>query len=164
MVPSVPTRTVSRSFPTKQTTIHKDISPTIQKKPELLPYRIFVSVKNRSVIPYLVTKANFIACHNFSFVEKVNMLDNLEVGGSFLLTSEYDKDTVWSKLPGRVQKQIIDKKAKFYVIDAFGIGHEIGLGARINTIMQTAFFKISKVIDDNTAIESIKICNQENLR
>lgn len=106
--------------------------------------------------PYLVSKANFIACHNFSFIEKVNMLDNLETGGIFLLTSEYDKDTVWSKLPGRVQKQIIDKKAKFFVIDAIGIGEEIGLGARINTIMQTAFFKISKVIDENTAIESIK--------
>lgn len=106
--------------------------------------------------PYLVTKANFIACHNFSFIEKVNMLDNLAVGGSFLLTSEYDKDTVWSKLPGRVQKQIIDKNAKFYVIDAMGIGHKIGLGARINTIMQTAFFKISKVIDQNLAIDSIK--------
>ena len=107
-------------------------------------------------LPYLVTKANFIACHNFSFVEKVNMLVNLEEGGSFLLTSEFDKDTVWSKLPGRVQKQIIDKKAKFFVIDAFGIAHGIGLGPRINSIMQTAFFKISKVIDDSIAIEAIK--------
>jgi pyruvate-ferredoxin/flavodoxin oxidoreductase len=107
-------------------------------------------------LPYLVTKANFIACHNFSFIEKVNMLVNLEEGGSFLLTSEFDKDTVWSKLPGRVQKQIIDKKAKFFVIDAFGIAHTIGLGPRINSIMQTAFFKISKVIDENIAIDAIK--------
>jgi pyruvate-ferredoxin/flavodoxin oxidoreductase len=106
--------------------------------------------------PYLITKANFIACHNFSFVEKVDMLKNLQDGGIFLLTSEYDKDTIWSHIPGRVQKQLIDKKAKFYVIDAIGIGHEIGLGARINTIMQVAFFKIAKVIDESVAIESIK--------
>jgi pyruvate-ferredoxin/flavodoxin oxidoreductase len=106
--------------------------------------------------PYLITTANFIACHNFSFVEKVQMLDNLEEGGSFLLTSEYDKDTVWSKLPGRVQKQIIDKKAKFYVIDAIGIAQSIGLGPRINSIMQTAFFQIAKVIDEKTAVDSIK--------
>jgi pyruvate-ferredoxin/flavodoxin oxidoreductase len=84
------------------------------------------------------------------------MLKNLQDGGVFLLTSEYDKDTVWSHIPGRVQKQIIDKKAKFFVIDAIKIGHEIGLGARINTIMQVAFFKISKVIDESVAIEAIK--------
>ena len=84
------------------------------------------------------------------------MLDNLQDGGTFLLTSEYDADTVWTKLPGRVQKQIIDKKLKFYVVDAIGIAQNIGLGPRINTIMQTAFFKISKVIDETLAIESIK--------
>ncbi|MBN1604921.1 MAG: pyruvate:ferredoxin (flavodoxin) oxidoreductase [Chitinispirillaceae bacterium] len=106
--------------------------------------------------PYLISKANFIACHNFSFIEKVDMLKNLQDGGVFLLTSEYDKDTVWSHIPGSVQKQIIDKKAKFFVIDAIKIGHEIGLGARINTIMQVAFFKISKVIDESVAIEAIK--------
>jgi pyruvate-ferredoxin/flavodoxin oxidoreductase len=106
--------------------------------------------------PYLITKANFLACHNFSFLEKFSMLQNLQDGGIFLLNSEYDKDSVWDKLPGRVQKQIIDKKLKFYVIDGIKIGEEVGLGSRINTIMQTAFFKISKVIDDNVAIESIK--------
>jgi pyruvate-ferredoxin/flavodoxin oxidoreductase len=112
--------------------------------------------KNPIRRPYLITKANFIACHNFSFLEKYNMLDNLQEGGCFLLTSEYDAATVWSKLPGRVQKQIIDKKAKFYIVDAIGIAAGIGLGPRINTIMQTAFFKISKVIDDKLAIDSIK--------
>jgi pyruvate-ferredoxin/flavodoxin oxidoreductase len=106
--------------------------------------------------PYLITRANFLACHNFTFVEKYDMLKNLETGGVFLLTSEYDKDTVWSKLPGWVQKQIIDKKAKFYVIDALKIAREVGLGNLINTIMQTAFFEISKVIDEKVAIEHIK--------
>jgi pyruvate-ferredoxin/flavodoxin oxidoreductase len=106
--------------------------------------------------PYLITKANFIACHNFSFMEKYPIVDHLVEGGSFLLTSEFDEKTVWSKLPGRVQKQLIDKKAKFFVVDAIGIAQGIGLGPRINTIMQSAFFKISKVIDDKLAIDSIK--------
>jgi pyruvate-ferredoxin/flavodoxin oxidoreductase len=106
--------------------------------------------------PYLVTSAQFIACHNFSFVEKYNMLDYLIEGGTFLLEAPYDKDTVWSKLPGRMQKQLIDKKAKFFVIDAMGIAEKIGLGGRINTIMQTAFFTISKVIEEKLALDSIK--------
>jgi pyruvate-ferredoxin/flavodoxin oxidoreductase len=110
--------------------------------------------------PYLITKANFIACHNFTFIEKYDMLKNLVEGGTFLLASEFDKDTVWSKIPGRVQKQIIDKKLKFYVINALAIAKDVGLGNLINTIMQTAFFQISdelkKVIDEKKAIESIK--------
>jgi len=106
--------------------------------------------------PYLVTSANFLACHNFSFMEKYDMLKNLEDGGMFLLTSEYDKDAVWAKLPGRVQKQIIDKKLKFYVIDALTIAKETGMGNLINTIMQAAFFEISGVIDSKTAIAAIK--------
>lgn len=106
--------------------------------------------------PYLITSANFIACHNFSFLEKFDMLKNAKVGGTFLLTSIYDKDEVWQKLPGNMQSQIISKKLKFYVIDAIKIAEDLGLGARINTIMQTAFFKISKVIDEEIAIEAIK--------
>ncbi|MDD5006217.1 MAG: pyruvate:ferredoxin (flavodoxin) oxidoreductase [Candidatus Omnitrophica bacterium] len=112
--------------------------------------------KNIIRSPYLITSANFLACHNFSFLDKFDMLKNVMNGGTFLLTSIYDKDEVWSKLPGMVQKQIIDKKLKFYVIDAINIAEGLGLGARINTIMQTAFFKISKVIDENIAIEEIK--------
>ncbi|MCX7726000.1 MAG: pyruvate:ferredoxin (flavodoxin) oxidoreductase, partial [Chitinispirillaceae bacterium] len=106
--------------------------------------------------PYLITKANFIACHNFSFLEKYNMLDNLVEGGTFLLEAPFNKDEIWDKLPGRVQKQLIDKKARFFVIDAIGIAEKIGLGPRINTIMQTAFFSIAKIIDKNMAVDSIK--------
>ena len=84
------------------------------------------------------------------------MLKNVADGGTFLLTSLHDKDTVWSTLPGKVQKQIIDKKLKFYIIDAISIAESVGLGGRINVIMQTAFFKISQVIDLNTAIDAIK--------
>lgn len=106
--------------------------------------------------PYLISKANFLACHNFSFLEKYDMLKNVEKGGTFLLTSMYDKDEVWQHLPSKVQKQIIDKELKFYVIDAIDIAEEIGLGGRINVIMQTAFFKISGVMGQKESVEAIK--------
>jgi len=91
--------------------------------------------------PYLISKAHFFACHNWSFLDKYDMLKNAQEGGVFLLNSPYGKDEVWEKLPAKVQKQIIDKKLKFYIINAVKIAEEIGLGGRINTIMQTAFFK-----------------------
>ena len=106
--------------------------------------------------PYLISKAHFFACHNWSFLDKYDMLKNAQEGGVFLLNSPYGKDEVWEKLPAKVQKQIIDKKLKFYIINAVKIAEEIGLGGRINTIMQTAFFKISKIIDENKAINAIK--------
>ena len=106
--------------------------------------------------PYLITKANFLACHNFSFLEKYDMLKNIIDGGIFLLTSSYGKEEVWKQIPAKVQKQIIDKKLKFYVIDAIKIAEDLGLGSRINVIMQTAFFKISGILEENVAIEAIK--------
>jgi len=106
--------------------------------------------------PYLISKANFLACHKFSFLEKYDMLKHIVDEGTFLLTSEYNKNTVWEKLPPKVQKQIIDKKLKFYVIDAVKIASELGLGTRINTIMQTAFFLISDILLKETAISAIK--------
>jgi pyruvate-ferredoxin/flavodoxin oxidoreductase len=112
--------------------------------------------KNQIQKPYLVSAANFLACHNFSFCEKYDMLRDLVPSGIFLLNSPYGKDEVWDKLPYEMQKQIIDRKVKFYVIDAVKIAEELGLGARINTIMQTSFFRISKVIDDKLAINEIK--------
>jgi len=106
--------------------------------------------------PYLVTKADFVACHNPSFLEKYDMLSAAREGGTFLLTSMHGKDEVWDTLPQEVQKQIIDKKLKFYVIDAISLAQELGLGARINVIMQTAFFKISNIIPLDTAVKAIK--------
>ncbi len=106
--------------------------------------------------PYLITKADFIACHNPSFLEKYDMLSAAREGATFLLTSLHNKDEVWDTLPQEVQKQIIDKKLKFYVIDAMSLAQELGLGARINVIMQTAFFKISNIIPLEMAIKAIK--------
>ena len=106
--------------------------------------------------PYLIRKADFIACHNPSFLEKYDMLSSAKDSGTFLLTSSHDKDHVWDTLPQEVQKQIVDKKLKFYIIDAISLAQELGLGARINVIMQTAFFKISNVIPLDIALGSIK--------
>jgi len=106
--------------------------------------------------PYLIRQADFVACHNPSFVEKYDMLANIKQGGTFLLTSMHSKDEVWDTLPKEVQKQIIDKKLKFYCIDAISIAEKLGLGARINVIMQTAFFKISNIIPIDKSVAAIK--------
>ncbi|MCC8117046.1 MAG: 2-oxoacid:acceptor oxidoreductase family protein, partial [Planctomycetes bacterium] len=105
---------------------------------------------------YLIHSANFIACHQWSFLEKYDMLKDLKEGGVFLLNSIYSKDEVWDKLPREVQQRILDKKAKFYVIDAYEVAQKAGMGGRINTIMQTCFFKIADVIPADKAIEYIK--------
>jgi pyruvate-ferredoxin/flavodoxin oxidoreductase len=106
--------------------------------------------------PYLIDHADFIACHNFSFLEKYDMVSKAKPGGTFLLCSPFEHDEVWDKMPKEVQQQIIDKKLKFYVINAIKLGEELGLGARINVIMQTAFFKISNIIPLTTALKEIK--------
>ncbi len=106
--------------------------------------------------PYLIDAADFVACHNFSFLEKYDMLNKAKQGATFLLNSPYDKDEVWDQLPREVQKSIIEKELKFYVIDGVRLGSEIGLGHRINVIMQTAFFAISKIIPLEKAIAEIK--------
>lgn len=105
---------------------------------------------------YLISRANFVACHNFSFLEKYDMINNLIPGGTFLLNSPFSAAEVWDKMPQEVQKEIIAKKAKFFIINAVKIAEELGLGARINTIMQTAFFKISEVIPFDIAVTDIK--------
>ncbi|HEY3445485.1 MAG TPA: pyruvate:ferredoxin (flavodoxin) oxidoreductase [Myxococcales bacterium] len=105
---------------------------------------------------YLVTKANFVACHQFVFLEKFDMLSYALPNATFLLNSSYGKDEVWSKLPKHVQQHLIDKKIKFYVVDAVSVAKATGMGGRINTIMQTCFFAISGILPREEAIEQIK--------
>ncbi|HPO98951.1 MAG TPA: pyruvate:ferredoxin (flavodoxin) oxidoreductase [bacterium] len=105
---------------------------------------------------YLLTSANFIGCHQFVFLEKYDMLEKAVEGAVFLLNSPYGPDEVWDKIPCRVQEQIIQKKIKFYVIDAYKVARETGMGVRINTIMQTCFFAISGVLPKDEAIAAIK--------
>lgn len=112
--------------------------------------------KEKIFKPYLVSKGNFIACHNPAFLEKIDMLSHAEEGATFLLATSRKKDEVWDTLPVEVQQQLIDKKMKFYIIDAISLADELGLGSRINMIMQTAFFVISGIIPKEDAIKAIK--------
>jgi len=105
---------------------------------------------------YLVSKANFVACHQWIFLERYDMLSSLVDGGVFLLNSPFGKDEIWDHLPQEVQKQLIAKKAKFYVIDAYQVARDTGMGSRMNVIMQVCFFAISKVLPREEAIEAIR--------
>ncbi|GAB4302647.1 MAG: pyruvate:ferredoxin (flavodoxin) oxidoreductase [Thiohalomonadaceae bacterium] len=106
--------------------------------------------------PYLITSANFIACHKFNFINQVEMLDKAAKGAVFLLNSPVGPDRVWDELPMPVQQTIIDKQLKFYVIDATAVARNVGMGRRINTIMQTCFFALSGVLPRDEAINKIK--------
>src|SRR5437667_4425721 len=105
---------------------------------------------------YLIYKANFVACHQWIFLERYDMLSTLVPGGVFLLNSPFGPDQVWDHLPREVQTQLIAKKAKFYVIDAYQVARETGMGSRMNTIMQACFFAISMVLPREEAIEAIR--------
>jgi pyruvate-ferredoxin/flavodoxin oxidoreductase len=105
---------------------------------------------------YLISKASFVACHQFVFLDTYDMLDPAGDGATFLLTSPYGPDEVWDHLPRKIQKRIIEKNIRFYVIDSYKVAKECGMGARINTIMQTCFFAISGVLPRDEAIAAIK--------
>ncbi|HVM94629.1 MAG TPA: pyruvate:ferredoxin (flavodoxin) oxidoreductase [Terriglobales bacterium] len=105
---------------------------------------------------YLVSKANFVACHQWIFLERYDMLSALVEGGTFLLNSPYPADETWDKLPRKVQEQLIAKKARFFVIDAYSVARDTGMGSRMNTILQVCFFAISKILPREEAIEAIR--------
>lgn len=105
---------------------------------------------------YLIRKANFVACHQYTFVEKYDMLSMAAKGATFLLNSPYSADEVWDHLPLEVQQDIIKKELKLFVIDAYAVARDTGMGVRINTIMQTCFFAISGVLPRDEAIKQIK--------
>jgi pyruvate-ferredoxin/flavodoxin oxidoreductase len=106
--------------------------------------------------PYLIGQANFVACHQFSFLERFDVLKYAMPGAVFLLNSTYSPEEVWDQLPRETQQTILDKKLKFYVIDAYEVAQKTGMGGRINTIMQTCFFAISGVLPREQAIDEIK--------
>ena len=105
---------------------------------------------------YLITRAQFVACHQPVFLERYDMVSNLVEGGTFLLNSPHAPDKVWDTLPRPIQEELVAKKARFYVIDATRVARETGMGARINTIMQTCFFALAGVLPRDEAIEAIK--------
>jgi pyruvate-ferredoxin/flavodoxin oxidoreductase len=106
--------------------------------------------------PYLISKANFVAVHQFGFLQLYDVLEPAEEGAVFLLNAPYGLEQIWDQLPRKVQEQIIQKRLKFYAIDAYKVAQELGLGGRINTTMQTCFFAISGVLPRDEAIEQIK--------
>src|SRR5512139_2129773 len=106
--------------------------------------------------PYLITHAQFVACHKFNFLERFDVLRFAMQGGVFLLNSLYGPDEVWDYLPHEAQEVILKKKLRFFVINAYEVAKETGMGVRINTIMQTCFFAISGVLPRDEAIEEIK--------
>lgn len=105
---------------------------------------------------YLISSANFVASHQQIFLEKFDMLKDAVEGATFLLNTQVETDKVWETLPEKVQRDLIDKKMDFYVIDAYKVAEQTGMGARINTIMQTCFFAISKILPKDEAIGMIK--------
>jgi len=113
--------------------------------------------------PYLITPntANFVACHQFTFLERYDILKYAQPGGVFLLNTIYGPDEVWDTLPKEVQKDLIEKKLKFYVINAYDVAQKTGMGERVNTIMQTCFFAISGILPRDEAIAKIKYTIQK---
>ena len=105
---------------------------------------------------YLIRQANFVACHNPSYVDKYNMVQELVDGGTFLLNCPWDMEGLEKHLPGQVKAYIADHNIKFYTIDGIKIGKEIGLGGRINTVLQSAFFKLASIIPEEEAIDLMK--------
>ena len=105
---------------------------------------------------YLIRQANFVACHNPSYVDKYNMVQELVDGGTFLLNCPWDMDGLEKHLPGQVKAYIANHNIKFYTIDGIKIGKEIGLGGRINTVLQSAFFKLAAIIPEEEAIDLMK--------
>lgn len=105
---------------------------------------------------YLINKANFIACHQQEFLEKTDMLRQAALNATFLLNTKVPKEEVWDSLPEKVQKDLIEKKMKLFIIDAYTVANQTGMGVRINTIMQTCFFAISNIFPKDEAIQLIK--------
>ena len=105
---------------------------------------------------YLVQRADFVACHQFGFLERIDVLDRAAEGATFLLNAPFEADEVWQHLPVEVQEQIIAKRLRFWVVDATGVAQEAGLGKRVNTVLQTCFFALADVLPLDQAIAAIK--------
>ncbi|HZJ36048.1 MAG TPA: pyruvate:ferredoxin (flavodoxin) oxidoreductase, partial [Gillisia sp.] len=105
---------------------------------------------------YLINMADFIACHQFNFVDKYDILKNIKKGGTFLLNSPFSNEEIWDELPKKMQEKIVENELEFYVIDATKVAQDVNLGKRTNTILQTCFFAISGVLPKNEAIQKIK--------
>jgi pyruvate-ferredoxin/flavodoxin oxidoreductase len=111
---------------------------------------------------YLISRANFVACHQPFLLETQDVLGALVPGGTFLLNSPFPRERVWAQLPEQVQQRLIELRARFFLIDAGKVAHELGMGGRINTVMQTCFFAISNVLPPEKSIDAIKNAIRRN--
>ena len=114
--------------------------------------------------PYLIRRANFVACHQWGFLEKYDVLEYAVPGGTFLLNAPYPKAELWNRLPREVQEQILEKKLRLYAIDAYKVAEATGMGNRINSVMQTCFFAISGVLPPEQAIAQDQAGDREDVR
>ena len=114
--------------------------------------------------PYLISRANFVACHQFEFLDRIDVLEHAEPGATFLLNSHYGPEEVWEKLPVEIQEQIIKKKLRLFVVDAYRVASEAGLGPRINTVMQTCFFSLTNLLPREQAIARDQGGDRQDLR
>ena len=146
----------SRSSVKTRTCMPRPTLPMTPRSPAASPCAIFGFRPSRIQSPYLLTHSDFIACHNPAFVTQYDILDGIREGGAFLLNSPWTLEEMESKLPNPMKRTIAQKKLKFYNIDAVKIATELGLGGRINMIMQAAFFQIAKVIPPEEAFRYIK--------
>ncbi|AVR44387.1 pyruvate:ferredoxin (flavodoxin) oxidoreductase [Christiangramia fulva] len=105
---------------------------------------------------YLINTADFLACHQFNFIEKYDILKKIKKGGTFLLNSPFSNEEIWNELPQKMQEKIVENELEFYVVDATKVAHEAKLGKRTNTVLQTCFFAISGVLPKDEAIQKIK--------
>jgi pyruvate-ferredoxin/flavodoxin oxidoreductase len=112
---------------------------------------------------YLISRANFIACHQYIFLDNFDILEAANHGATFLLNSPYGPDEVWDKLPRKIQEEIVEKELKFYVIDATKVAREAQMGTRLNTILQACFFSISGILPHDEAIQAHQRCHRENV-
>lgn len=112
--------------------------------------------KHKIVAPYLITESDFIACHNKAFLNRFNVLEGIKQNGTFLLNTSWTDDELEKELPASIKKQIAEKNLRFFIIDAESLATKVGLGRRINLIMQTAFFALANILPLDTAISMIK--------
>ena len=113
---------------------------------------------------YLVEDADFIACHQFGLLARTKIVENAKQGATFLLNSPYGPDEVWDQLPKHVQQQLVDKAIDLWVIDAFAVAEEVGMGNRINTVMQPCFFQLAGVLPADEAIATHQEVHREDVR
>ena len=111
---------------------------------------------------YLIREASFVACHQFELLYRMHVLDSAEYGATFLLNSRYGAESVWDALPDEVQQQIVSKRLRFFVIDAETLAREAGLSNRINSVMQTCFFALSRILPQEQAIAQIKLAVEKS--